>query len=235
MEQSGRPSELVLIRHGESERNRAKKRSTYFADDYARKEVVGVPDHETALTPEGRDQARKAGEHLHRTLGAPDYLYHSGYRRTVETAEGILSMYPEHLRAEIRVRANQFIRERDPGYAWDMTDQEAAAAFPWLQAYWKTFGGYFARPPGGESLADVTNRAHTFLDTLFRDRAGKKVFVVTHGGTIRCFRFLLERWDYERALQWPEGQSPKNCGITVYRYDEELGRLKLVGYNTVAG
>jgi broad specificity phosphatase PhoE len=81
----------------------------------------------------------------------------------------------------------------------------------------------------------MTNRVHTFLDTLFRDRAGKKVFVVTHGGTIRCFRFLLERWNYERALRWPEGERPKNCGITVYRYDEKAERLVLGEYNIVAG
>jgi hypothetical protein len=41
--------------------------------------------------------------------------------------------------------------------------------------------------------------------------------------------------EHERVLRWPEGQSPKNCGITVYRYDEELGRLALEEYNTVAG
>ena len=95
-------------------------------------------------------------------------------------------------------RMNIFIRERDPGFTYDMTEEEAEAAFPWLNEYWHTFGGFMARPPGGESLADVVGRVHTFLDTLFRDRAGQKVLVVTHGGTIRCLRFALERWNYER-------------------------------------
>jgi broad specificity phosphatase PhoE len=57
---------------------------------------------------------------------------------------------------------------------------------------------------------------------------------VIHGGTIRCFRFLLERWDYEPPLQWQEGESPKNCGITACRYDGRAGRLVLQEYNTVA-
>ena len=48
-------------------------------------------------------------------------------------------------------------------------------------------------------------------------RAGQKILVVTHGGTLRCFRFLLERWDYARAAAWPEGQAPANCGVTTYR------------------
>jgi hypothetical protein len=30
-------------------------------------------------------------------------------------------------------------------------------------------------------------------------------------------------------------EAPKSCGITVYRYDEELGRLALKEYTTVAG
>ena len=28
---------------------------------------------------------------------------------------------------------------------------------------------------------------------------GKRVLVVTHGGTIFCFRYVLERWTYEEA------------------------------------
>lgn len=129
------------------------------------------------------------------------------------------------------MRHNIFVRERDPGFAYDMTTSEAETAFPYLHSYWETFGGFFARPPGGESLADVANRAYTFLNMLFRDRAGKKVFVVTHGGTLRCFRFLLERWTYEQALAWPKGQSPKNCGVTAYEYSPANGRLVLACYN----
>ena len=103
---------------------------------------------------------------------------------------------------------NLFVRERDPGFTYDMTEAEAEAAFPWLSEYWQTFGSFFARPPGGESLADVVGRVHTFLNTLFRDRAGQKVMVVTHGGTIRCFRFALERWGYEQASRWSTTRRP---------------------------
>jgi broad specificity phosphatase PhoE len=228
-----RPSLLVLIRHGESERNKAKKGATYFADEYARKDVEGIPDHKIALTPEGWDQARKTGVKLAERFGAPDYLYHSGYRRTKETAEGILEAYGDDEMARIKVRSNHFIRERDSGFAYDMTTEEAEANFPYLKKYWETFGGFLARPPGGQSLADKTEEVYLFLNMLFRDRAGQKVFVVTHGGTLRCFRFLLEHWDYERATKWPPGQSPENCGVTVYEFDPHAGRLLPRDYNTV--
>ncbi len=228
-----RPSRLILIRHGESMRNLAKKGSVYFADDEARNTVKGIPDHEIALTEEGWRQARETGMHLRERFGAPDYFYHSGYARTKQTLQGILEAYAPSERELIQVRMNQFIRERDPGYTYDMTKEEAERNFPWLDEYWKTFGGFFSRPAGGESLADVVNRWYTFLNMLFRDRAGKKVWVTLHGGTLRCARMVLERWDYEQALRWPEGQHPENCGVTVYNFSPEQGRMVLQEYNTV--
>jgi 2,3-bisphosphoglycerate-dependent phosphoglycerate mutase len=228
-----RPALLVIVRHAESARNQAKKGSVYFADDAARRVVRGVADHLMELTPDGHKQAIETGLAIREQFGAFDYVYTSGYARTVQTAEGILRAYPEPERAAMRVRMNLFIRERDPGFTYDMTTEEAESAFPWLEEYWQTFGGFMARPPGGESLADVVARVHTFLDTLFRDRAGQKILVVTHGGTIRCFRFALERWDYDRAQKWPPGEAPANCGVTVYRAAPSGDRMELDEYNRV--
>ena len=129
---------------------------------------------------------------------------------------------------------NPSIRERDPGYTYDMTTEEAEAQFPYLKEHWETFGGFLTRPPGGESLCDVSQRVYTFLNTIFRDRKGSKVWVVTHGGTLRAFRYFLEWWTYDQALKWPDGQSPKNCGITVYKLDPIQQRLILQEYNTIA-
>jgi len=232
-----RPELLVFIRHAESARNKVRRTShsmlSLYDDEESRRGLMGIPDHLIQLTPEGIEQARKTGEALRQRFGLPSYVYHSGYRRTVETAENVLKAYSAEELAQIKVRQHLFIRERDPGYTYDMTNEEAEKHFPFLKEYWKTFGGFFARPIGGESLAQMTERAYMFLNMLFRDRAGQKVFVVTHGGTLRCFRFLLEHWDYEQALRWPPGQGPKNCGVTVYRYDRKLKRLILQEYNTV--
>jgi broad specificity phosphatase PhoE len=233
MAHGGRPSLLVLIRHAQSKRNEVKRGSVYFADDGARRDIIGIPDHLIPITEEGWSQARPTGIGLRQRFGVPDYIYHSGYLRTVETTDAVLEAYTEEERAAIRVRQRIWIRERDPGYAYDMTREEAESAFPWLNAYWKEFGGFFAVPVGGESLAQVCERVHTFLDSLFRDRAGQKIFVVTHGGTIRCFRFLLERWTYEQALHWAPGESPRNCSVTVYEFDPPQGRLILREHNTV--
>lgn len=228
-----RPSQLIFIRHAESARNQAKQGATYFADEEARKTVRGIPDYKVAVTPKGVLQAQATGVQLRQKFGVPDYAYHSGYLRTATTLDGILEAFSEEERSQINVRMNPFIRERDPGYAYDMTTEEAETAFPYLKEHWDTFGGFFARPPGGESLSDVSERVHTFLNSIFRDRAGKKIWVVLHGGTLRAVRFLLERWSYEQALKWPPGQSPENCGVTVYTFDGEGGRPVLREYNTV--
>jgi 2,3-bisphosphoglycerate-dependent phosphoglycerate mutase len=233
MSEINRPSRLVLIRHAASQRNEAKKGSVYFADDEARLRIKGIPDYKVPLTGVGHEQARQTGVKLRESFGAPDYLYHSGYQRTIETSEEILEAYTPEERELIKIRMNPFVRERDAGHAYDMTKEEAETAFPWLQEHWDTFGGFFARPPGGESLSDVANRVYNFINMLFRDRVGQSVFVVTHGGTLRSFRFLLERWSYDQALRWPEGNSPHNCGITDYEYDPRTGRLVLQNYNAV--
>ncbi len=228
-----RPQTLVLVRHAESARNKAKKGSTYFADDAARRTVQGIPDYKIEITPEGRRHAQRTGEQLRKRFGVFDYAYHSGYTRTMQTLEEIVKAYPPKEREKIRVRHNALVRERDPGYTYEMTEVEAEAAFPWLAEYWKTFGGFFSAPPGGESLAKVCERVYLFLNMLFRDRAGQKILIVTHGGTLRCFRYLLEHWSYEQAVSWPPGETPKNCGITVYEYNSTQQRLMLKEYNTV--
>ena len=228
-----RPAQLILIRHAESARNKVKKGTTYFADEEARKTVSGIPDHKIPLNPDGVIQSEKTGVYLRERFGRPDYFYHSGYLRTMQTLDGILKAFSIMEKSKINVRMNQFIRERDPGYAYDMTTEEAEAAFPWLHDHWDTFGGFFARPPGGESLSDVSGRVYTFLNTLFRDRVGMRVWAVLHGGTLRAVRFILERWTYDQALKWSAGQSPENCGITVYNFDHNRQRLVLQEYNTV--
>lgn len=228
-----RPALLVLVRHAESLRNREKGRNTYFPDDESRKSVQGIPDHKIPLTELGVEQALKTGVGLKERFGTFDYVYHSGYERTMQTMNGILNAYmPEEI-SRMKIRMNHFIRERHAGYAYDMLEHEVDAAFPWLKEYWQTFGGFFATPPGGESLELFSSGIYLFLNMLFRDRAGEKVLVNTHGGTLRCFRFLLEHWNYDQAEKWPSGQSPKNCGLTVYKYDSAQGRLILQEYNTV--
>lgn len=223
---SSRPSLLVLVRHGQSQRNVVKKQNRFYLDDESRKSVKGVADHLIELTEEGRRQATSTGIALRETYGVFDYVVHSGYARTVQTLDHILDAYTAEERARMPVRHHLFVRERDGGHAYDMTDAEAQAAFPWLQDYWTTFGPFFARPPGGESLADVCERVYAFLQKLARTMAGRRVLVVTHGGTIWCFRYVLERWTYEEAEQRFNTETNPNCSVTAYHFNDVSRRLE---------
>jgi broad specificity phosphatase PhoE len=223
-----RPALLVLVRHGQSQRNIVKKQNRFYLDDESRKAVKGVPDHLIELTDEGRRQSRLTGAAVRDVYGTFDYVVHSGYARTVQTLEHMLEAYTPEERARMPVRHHLFIRERDGGHAYDMTDAEAQAAFPWLQEYWSTFGPFFARPPGGESLAQVCERVYAFLQKLARTMGGKRVLVVSHGGTIWCFRYVLERWTYEEAEHRFKAESIPNCSVTSYRFSDAARRLELI-------
>ncbi len=60
---------------------------------------------------------------------------------------------------------------------------------------------------------------------LFRDRAGRRVLVVTHGGTLWMFRMLLERWTWEETEERFRTGSVPQCSVTSYRYEQPLNRL----------
>jgi 2,3-bisphosphoglycerate-dependent phosphoglycerate mutase len=224
---ASRPTLIAFVRHAESARNAAKKGNRFFLDDEARKTVKGVPDHRTPLTERGRRQAAATGIAVRDDLGAFDYAYSSGYRRTEETLQGLTAPYSKAERARLQVRHHLFLRERDTGYTFDMTTAEAEQAFPWLQDYWTTYGAIFGRPPGGESLADVAKRCYLFLSMLFRERAGQRVLVVTHGGTLWMFRMLLEHWGWDEAEERFHAGSVPQCSVTTYAFDARAKRLIL--------
>jgi 2,3-bisphosphoglycerate-dependent phosphoglycerate mutase len=228
-----RPSLLVIARHAQSMRNAVKKGNLYFPDEETREPIKGIPDYKIPLTEKGKKQAIILGKALNNRFGLFDYIYHSGYTRTRQTLDGILSGYAQEEINEMQIRFDPSIRERHPGYTYEMTQEEAESAFPYIADHWSTFGGFFAQPPGGESLADVSIRTLSFLNMIFRKRIGEKVLLVTHGGTIKSFRFNLEDWGYDQILQIPKGQNPRNCGITVYEYSHAEKKLILKEYNTV--
>ncbi|MBI5153264.1 MAG: phosphoglycerate mutase family protein [Parcubacteria group bacterium] len=227
-----RPSLLVIVRHAESERNAAKKGNVYFPDEESAACVRGVPDHEVPITTHGVQQAEITGVHIRRQFGMFDVVYDSGYLRTQQTRDEILKAYTLEELKDMKLRTSDLIRERDTGYTYDMTTAEVDTYFPWLRVYWKEFGYFYARPPGGESQSDVCERVYRFIGTLFSIRAGQKVLVVTHGGTARAFRYNLERWTGRMYVEKLKEAELKNCGCIVYVYNPVTGRLEFQEHGT---
>lgn len=210
------PALLVITRHAESERNVAKRGRPFFPDADAAAPFRGRSDADTALTEAGRAAARALGLVLRERFGAFDLIVDSGVLRTMETIEGVLEAWPETERTRVTRVSDHLIRERDPGHAVNMTTDEAAHAFPWLQEYWKSEGPFYARPPGGENLADVAERAHRFLESQRAAMADRRVLIVTHVGTAQLLRFTLEGRKPDRLLHWLAHEPIGNCDVLAY-------------------
>jgi len=228
---TGWPRLLVLVRHAESARNVVKGGEAFLPDGTPPSAQARLADHLVPLTAAGHEHARRTGEAIRDRFGAFDAVCSSGYARADQTAAGIAAAY---LAAGLDFPApviSPLLRERDAGYCYGMTRAEAVAAFPWLDEHWRQAGGFFGKPPGGESMADVVGRAQAFLGVLGGEQAGRTVLAVTHGGTIRALRFLLERWDYATAEQAIRDGAPANCGLAVYRYGD--GAMRLEEFNRV--
>jgi probable phosphoglycerate mutase len=226
------PSQVVLVRHAESTLNVAKAKSpVFFKTEEARLPFLGVPDHEIDLTPRGEQQAAETGAALCRNGLAFDVAYHSGYKRTVRTLEEILGAYPGTRAANVDIHYSILLREREPGYTYNMTEAEAALYFPWLQEYWAMQGPVFARPPGGTSVADVIERTLLFLNDMHAQHRGQKVLLSLHGRVYTAIRFLYERWTYEELESFLRGKGPRNCCVTIYEPSDSGHTLVLRDYD----
>lgn len=227
------PRLIVLVRHGESERNVLKGDHIFYPATKAGELLSAVPSENMPLSKKGWERARATGKVLRERYGVFDHIYHSGMHRVHETTEGILEAYSNEERSLMPISHSLRIRERDPGYTYGMTAEEAHAAFPWLQHHFEVVGKFFGRPPGGESVADVTLRVGPFFKKINAENAGERLLIVTQGGVISSFRYYIEGWNYQQARELVGESSSACCGVTVFEYDEEKARLVLREHNSI--
>lgn len=180
------PRNLVFVRHGESDGNIAVERSkvgdySHYTDDF-----VNIPGSQWRLSPKGIEQAQTTGTWLkdiytqfHRQIVSP-------YVRTKETA-GHLGMGGNWM-------MNRAVRERDWGDIGSVLRKDFKTEYP-RNFTMKSIDPLYWRPPGGESIVDVSeNRVRNLLDTLHRECEGDDVLVVSHGEFMWASRLVLERW-----------------------------------------
>lgn len=230
------PDLIVIVRHAESLRNaifrKGKGPGYLIPEDGSGEHIRKMADQNIPITEIGRKQALATGRAIRDQFGVFDVVYDSGYRRTIETRESILKAYSEEELNQTELKSDYLLRERDPGYFFNLTRAEVQEHFPCHQKYWETFGYFYARPQGGESQADLCLRETILLGKIFREHVGQKILFHTHGGTIRGLHFNLQHWtvdDYMKKLR-PE---PANCSVSVYRYNEKTGGMVLEKYNEV--
>ncbi|MFB6354867.1 MAG: histidine phosphatase family protein [Halobacteriales archaeon] len=154
---------VLLVRHGETAWNRAGRLQGW----------APVP-----LTAHGREQARAVGAALAERY-AVDAVTASDLPRAAETATLVaepLGATPSH---------DERWRERDLGDLQGLTHEAIDARHPEYSLSADGAAAVEARPPGGESLADLRGRVIEAWDDLVAAAGPDETrLVVTHGGPL---------------------------------------------------
>lgn len=150
---------LILVRHGESEGNRAQRFS---------------PNPDIRLTEVGVEQARESGRliasHFH-----PTRIVASSYHRAQHTAALIAEVVG--YRGEVLIEPD--LRERGIGELAGQPYRSMREHPEYdVSRFWEW------RPGGGESLVDVQLRAAPVLVRLVEQFPQEDVVVVSHGGVM---------------------------------------------------
>jgi len=220
------PIDLVLVRHGQSEGNAAKRLSE--AGDHSAFTSAFRERHSASfrLTDRGRKQAQRAGDVLRQEFVSNhigfDRCITSEYVRAMETAALLQLSSAEWL-------CDFYLTERDWGELDICPENEREEKFG-ADLRRREIEPFFWRPPNGESFAQLCLRIDRVLDTLHRECADKRVLIVCHGEVMRAFQVRIERMSQVRFKELILSKNPQdsihNCQIVHYtRRNATSGRL----------
>lgn len=250
------PSELILMRHGQSTYNVLREQSAKdkvyqaFVNSFTsnhksiktkilarvvrNRYSIDAGDWDTPLTNTGRDQSMLTGRELkRRNEPLPDVVYVSPYLRTQQTFNMLKKGWPEL--GEVEVVYEERIREQEHGLQSLHNNWRVFYALnPEQKELRDREGSYWYQHPQGENVPMVRERVKDWLGTLIRENTNQKVFVITHHLTILTVRASLERWDCFNFIEHDENDKPLNCGLTTYKgipEEGKNGKLILNKYN----
>ena len=220
-------SELLLVRHGESEGNVAAAEA-----NAAGAEEIAVParDADVGLSELGRLQAAAVGARL-ATLAAmerPDVVVCSPYVRARETAR----LTCEAAGLAIPIGIDERLRDRELGVLDRLTEAGVAARYPDEHARRRWQGKFYHRPAGGESWADVVLRLRPWLVDADAALAGKRVLAVSHDVVIVLLRYVCAGLDEKAVLELARSTPVRNAAVTRYVRDSD-GCWQILAYDDV--
>lgn len=221
------PSELVLVRHGESIGNIADRKAR---ESGAERLDLELRDADVPLSDTGREQADAVGGLLDRLDEdrSPELVITSPYRRARETADHALRAWA----GELDLVVDERVRERDLGRFDGMTSAGIKAQFAEEAERRSRVGKFYYVPPSGESWCDVALRIRSLLADLREGYDGRRVWVFTHEAVIMSFRYVLESLTEEELLEIGRTTALPNCSVTTYR--SEGHGLQLVSFAATA-
>ncbi|MDG1486575.1 MAG: histidine phosphatase family protein [SAR324 cluster bacterium] len=178
-------TEIILIRHGETEWNSQKRMQGHSNSD---------------LSEVGREQIQALGELMKNV--SFDHIYSSDSLRARQTAEAI-TQYSGHT-----LQFDQRIREKNLGVFEGLTSTEAKERHPEVYRLFKTAGANYVIDEG-ESTQQLLERALEFIEEIRLRHPQERVVMVTHGGVVR----VLMKYALGLSIDSPTRFIIKNTGI----------------------
>lgn len=226
MQRTPGPRALWLVRHGESQGNLADARAQELGVDRL---DLDVRDPDVPLSPTGQEQADALGRWLIRLPPdeRPTTVLSSPFTRAAETARRAVAASG----ADLRIRYDERLRERDFGAFDGMTGAGIRAEFPDEARRRDLLGKFWYRPPGGESWADVALRVRSLLATEALRHDGERLVCFSHQAVVMVFRYVLEELSEQQLLDIDRAEQVANTSVTRYRAADD--GFELVAFNGV--
>jgi probable phosphoglycerate mutase len=190
-------TQVILVRHGETEWNIARIRQGHL---------------DSRLTEKGIAQAQALAHRLAREKFTA--LYSSDLGRAVQTALAIADLTGHEILTDAR------LRERHLGIFQGLNGDEITAKYPEERRQFRTMGPDYVIP-GGESMRQQVERNVAYLNDLAAKHQGEQIVVVTHGGVVSGFF----RRTLEIPLEAPRRFEFVNAGLNVFAREEETWLL----------
>jgi 2,3-bisphosphoglycerate-dependent phosphoglycerate mutase len=190
-------TQVILVRHGETEWNIARIRQGHL---------------DSRLTEKGIEQAKALAQRLAREKFMA--LYSSDLGRAVQTAIAIAELTGHEVVTDAR------LRERHLGIFQGLNGDEITAKYPEERRQFRTMGPDYVIP-GGESMRQQVERNVAYLHDLAAKHQGEQIVVVTHGGVVSGFF----RHTLEIPLEAPRRFEFVNAGLNVFAREEETWLL----------
>jgi broad specificity phosphatase PhoE len=187
------PVDLVLVRHGHSERPATRHTSLW------------------RLTEKGVAQAKRSGTWLRENFPAGfDQHYTSEYVRAMETAAWLGLPGAEWV-------LHPDLRERSWGDLDSLTPDQRHERFSASLAE-KAVAPLYWRPPNGESMAEVAARLIGILHNLHHQCPQGRALLVCHGETIGAFRAKLEGMSQLEFAHWSTDPAERIANGEIVHY-----------------
>lgn len=189
---------LYLVRHGETEWNR---------------KGILQGQLNSSLTAEGIERTYAFQKEI--TQLNPDVIYSSHQDRALKTAEILTEKLNREIHIEPQVSEMNFGVFQ--GCSWDHIEREMKDLYDEYRADDPDF-----IIPDGESHNDFHNRVSEALFRIAEENKGKKVLIISHGGTINKMLCLAEKLT-------PSGNRyflTKNLALNVLTYKDGDFTLK---------